>query len=104
MNNIFYEMIFKRKSFHIFRNVGNGSIGEYELNDIQKAYSEFTPLDPERRFGVLFKEELDREYVYMIRGRSMTVLSVKAQRFFASQPERAQLAGQIGGTQPGLLL
>ena len=22
MNNIFYEMIFKRKSFHIFRNVG----------------------------------------------------------------------------------
>jgi hypothetical protein len=47
MNNIFYEMIFKRKSFHFFRNVGNESIGEYELGDIQNAYSEFTPLNPE---------------------------------------------------------
>ena len=28
MNNIFYEMIFKRKSFHIFRNVGNESISK----------------------------------------------------------------------------
>ena len=39
-----YEMIFKRKSFHIFRNVGNESIGEYELNDIQNAYSELSDL------------------------------------------------------------
>ena len=46
MNSIFYEMIFKRKSFHIFRNVGNESIGEYELSEIQDAYSEFTPLNP----------------------------------------------------------
>ena len=46
MNNIFYEMIFKRKSFHIFRNVGNESISKDELNDIQSAYSEFTPLNP----------------------------------------------------------
>lgn len=46
MSNIFYEMIFKRKSFHIFRNVGNESISKDELNDIQNAYSEFTPLNP----------------------------------------------------------
>ena len=46
MNNIFYEMIFRRKSFHIFRNVGNESISKDELNDIQSAYSEFTPLIP----------------------------------------------------------
>ena len=46
MNNFFYEMIFKRKSFHIFRNVGNESIGESELNEIQKAYSAFTPMNP----------------------------------------------------------
>ena len=104
MNNIFYEMIFKRKSFHIFRNVGNESIGEYELGEIQNAYSEFTPLNPERRFGVLFKEELDREYVYMIRGRSRTVLRGRTRCFFVSQPERAELAGQIGGTQPGFFL
>ena len=37
MNNIFYEMIFKRKSFHFFRNVGNESIGEYELHE-RRAY------------------------------------------------------------------
>ena len=46
MNNTFYEMIFKRKSFHIFRNVGNESISKDELNDIQSAYSESTPLNP----------------------------------------------------------
>ena len=39
-------MIFKRKSFHIFRDVGNESISKDELNDIQSAYSEVTPLDP----------------------------------------------------------
>ncbi len=49
MNNIFYEMIFRRKSFHIFRNVGNESISKDELNDIQSAYSEFTPLNPGKR-------------------------------------------------------
>ena len=32
MNKLFYEMIFKRKSFHFFRNVGKESIGEYVLN------------------------------------------------------------------------
>ena len=46
MNNIFYEMIFRRKSFHVFRNVGNESISKDELNDIQSAYSDFTPLNP----------------------------------------------------------
>ena len=48
LNNIFYEMIFRRKSFHVFRNVGNESISKDELNDIQSAYSEFTPLNPEK--------------------------------------------------------
>ena len=52
MNKIFYEMIFRRKSFHIFRNVGNESIGEYELNDIQNAFSEFAPLNPEIQIAI----------------------------------------------------
>ena len=47
MNKIFYEMIFRRKSFHLFRNVGNEKISKDELNDIQSAYSDFTPLNPE---------------------------------------------------------
>ena len=37
MDKTFYEMIFKRKSFHIFRNVGNESISDAELDDIQNA-------------------------------------------------------------------
>ena len=52
MNNTFYKMIFRRKSFHIFRNVGNESISKDELNDIQSAYSEFTPLNPGIKTGI----------------------------------------------------
>ncbi len=40
----FYPMIFKRKSFHSFRNVGNDSISESELNEIYSAYQSFVPL------------------------------------------------------------
>ena len=39
-------MIFKRKSFHIYRNVGNESISGAELDEIQNAYSSFIPLNP----------------------------------------------------------
>ncbi len=45
-------MIFRRKSFHIFRNVGNKSISKDELGDIQNAYSEFIPLNPEIKTAV----------------------------------------------------
>ena len=47
MNNILYDMIFRRKSFHLFRNVGNESISGAELDDIQNAYTAFIPLNPE---------------------------------------------------------
>ncbi|ETP72658.1 hypothetical protein UYO_1257 [Lachnospiraceae bacterium JC7] len=52
LNDIFYKMIFKRKSFHIFRNVGKESISIDELGDIQNAYSEFTPLNPEIKTAI----------------------------------------------------
>ena len=45
-------MIFKRKSFHLFRNVGDASISEDELNDIRNAYSEFIPLIRDIRTAV----------------------------------------------------
>ena len=44
MDSNLYEMIFKRKSFHLFRNVGNEKISEEELNDIEKKYNELIPL------------------------------------------------------------
>ena len=44
MNKTMYDMIFKRKSFHLFRNVGNESIAEDELKEIKNAFESFTPL------------------------------------------------------------
>ncbi len=39
-----YPMIFKRKSFHFFRNVGDEVLTESELQDIYSAYRSFVPL------------------------------------------------------------
>ena len=52
MDSVFYEMIFKRKSFHIFRNVGNESIGDDALVEIQKTYAALTPLHPEIKTAI----------------------------------------------------
>ncbi|MBQ8247265.1 MAG: nitroreductase [Lachnospiraceae bacterium] len=42
MDSRLYQMIFKRKSFHIFRDIG--SIDTHELQCIEEAYKTFTPL------------------------------------------------------------
>ena len=42
MEKDLYSMIFKRKSFHIFRDIG--SIDSHELQSIEEAYKTFTPL------------------------------------------------------------
>ena len=44
MNKDLYEMIFKRKSFHLFRNIGNEKISEEELKDIEEEFSKLKPL------------------------------------------------------------
>ena len=44
MNNNLYDMIFKRKSFHLFRNIGNEHITEDELKDIENEFNNFKPL------------------------------------------------------------
>jgi len=44
MDNELYEMIFKRKSFHLFRNIGKEHITNEELNDIEKYFSKLKPL------------------------------------------------------------
>ncbi|MDD3049100.1 MAG: nitroreductase family protein [Bacilli bacterium] len=45
MNNLNYEMIFKRKSFHLFRNIGKEKISQQELSEIEDTYQKLTPLD-----------------------------------------------------------
>lgn len=47
MNNVFYEDIFKRKSFHLFRNVGSDEIDNSELEEIESAFRKFDSLYPE---------------------------------------------------------
>ena len=44
MNKELYKMIFKRKSFHLFRNIGNEHITDEELNDIENEFSKLKPL------------------------------------------------------------
>lgn len=52
MDDVLYQMIFKRKSFHLFRNAGAESILEDELTDIQNAYRHFIPFYSEIRTGI----------------------------------------------------
>ncbi len=44
LNKQLYEMIFKRKSFHLFRNIGNGHISSSEIEKINEAFDTLTPL------------------------------------------------------------
>ena len=46
-NELLYDMIFKRKSFHLFRNIGEERISEEELYEIEEAYRTLIPLCPE---------------------------------------------------------
>lgn len=44
MNEEQYKMIFKRKSFHLFRDTGEKKISAEELSNIEKQYKTFKPL------------------------------------------------------------
>ena len=44
MNNELYNMIFKRKSFHLFRGIGNEHITDEELRDIEEFFNKVEPL------------------------------------------------------------
>ena len=52
MKENFYETIFKRKSFHLFRGVGSDTITQDELADIEKAYADFDCLYPEIKTAI----------------------------------------------------
>lgn len=52
MNNSLYPMIFKRKSFHLFRNVGTEQIESDELEALKEAYNSFDRLYPNIRTAI----------------------------------------------------
>lgn len=52
MNQKLYKDIFKRKSFHLFRNIGSDFVDKNELEEIQTAYYSFDRLYPEIRTAI----------------------------------------------------
>ena len=68
MDNKLYEMIFKRKSFHLFRNIGNEHLEENELKDIEKEFYKFKPLvkDIKVKIKIVKKESILRGQEYCI--------------------------------------
>ena len=68
MNKNLYEMIFKRKSFHLFRNIGNGHITEDEINDIRKEFSKLKSLveDIKVKIKIVKKESILRGQEFCI--------------------------------------
>ena len=68
MDKEFYEMIFKRKSFHLFRNVGKEHLTKDELKDIEKEFSKLKPLveDIKVKINIVKKESILRGQEYCI--------------------------------------
>ena len=52
MDNRLYPMIFKRRSFHLFRNAGKENIDPPFLKEIEAAWASFESLYPEIRTGI----------------------------------------------------
>ena len=52
MNQDNYQMIFKRKSFHLFRNVGSEKVDPEVLKEIEAAYAGFDTLYPDIRTAI----------------------------------------------------
>ena len=69
MNNL-YDMIFKRKSFHLFRNIGNEHISEDELRDIEEKFNELKPLDD----NIKVKIKIVKEGAKCHRGQEYCIL------------------------------
>ena len=68
MNKDLYEMIFKRKSFHLFRNIGDEHLTEEELKDIEKEFKKLKPLDKDIKvkIKIVKKESILRGQEYCI--------------------------------------
>ena len=68
MDKKLYEMIFKRKSFHLFRNIGNEHLTKEELKDIENEFSKLKPLveDIKVKIKIIKKESILRGQEYCI--------------------------------------
>ncbi len=62
MNNEFYKDIFKRKSFHLFRNIGQDIVDKNEIKEIKKAYNSFDRLYPEIKTAIRILPAADVDF------------------------------------------
>lgn len=70
MNNELYDMIFKRKSFHLFRNIGKEHITNDELKNIEEYISKLKPLVDD----IKVKIKIVKEGVICRRGQEYCIL------------------------------
>lgn len=70
MDNKLYDMIFKRKSFHLFRNIGNEHITDEEIKDIENEFIKLTPLIDD----IKVKIEIVKEGATCKRGQEYCIL------------------------------
>ena len=70
MNNELYNMIFKRKSFHLFRNIGEEHITDEEIRDIENQFKKLTPLVED----IKVKIEIVKEGASCKRGQEYCIL------------------------------
>ena len=70
MDNSLYDMIFKRKSFHLFRNIGDKKISDEELKDIEEYFSKLKPLVDD----IKVKIKIVKEGVTCRRGQEYCIL------------------------------
>ena len=70
MNNELYNMIFKRKSFHLFRNIGEEHITDEEIKDIENEFKNLTPLVED----IKVKIEIVKEGASCKRGQEYCIL------------------------------
>ena len=57
MNNELYDMIFKRKSFHLFRNIGKEHITNDELKNIEEYFLKLKPLVDDIKVNIKIVKE-----------------------------------------------
>ncbi len=59
MNETLYQMIFQRKSFHLFRGIGDETLTAAELEDIQAFWKSLTPLCPDIKIAMRILPEAE---------------------------------------------
>ena len=69
MNNDLYNMIFKRKSFHLFMGVGKEKITDEEIDDIYKYFDTIKPLVDDIKVKIKIEKNINKD-----RGQEYSIL------------------------------